>query len=163
VPGARCKACLLDACFSKYILDPKKHPKIFSNGTSPAQIPTNNNTENVETAENLHASTQLPSTQANGTKTKKARIPEVKLTINVDSLLAKPKKSKANKIVPKAKASQSLLSKREHIKLEEENTTELITQNIPQVVFTPSAKKRKKNASSSLLPSMRKMLGHELE
>lgn len=28
-PGSRCKACLLDACLGKYILDPKKHPKVF--------------------------------------------------------------------------------------------------------------------------------------
>lgn len=31
IPGSRCKACLLDACFKKYVLDPKKHPKIFEN------------------------------------------------------------------------------------------------------------------------------------
>lgn len=30
MPGARCKACLLDACLKKYILNPKKHPKIFN-------------------------------------------------------------------------------------------------------------------------------------
>ncbi len=29
VPGGRCKACLLQACLQKYIIDPKKHPKIF--------------------------------------------------------------------------------------------------------------------------------------
>lgn len=28
-PGGRCKACLLQACFQKYILDPKKHPSFF--------------------------------------------------------------------------------------------------------------------------------------
>ncbi|KAH9392612.1 hypothetical protein TYRP_005694 [Tyrophagus putrescentiae] len=32
LPGSRCKACLLEACFKKYILDPKKHAKIFANG-----------------------------------------------------------------------------------------------------------------------------------
>ncbi|XP_054159228.1 uncharacterized protein LOC128957486 [Oppia nitens] len=30
VPGGRCKACLLQACLQKYIIDPKKHPKIFN-------------------------------------------------------------------------------------------------------------------------------------
>jgi len=29
VPGGRCKSCLLQACLQKYIIDPKKHPKIF--------------------------------------------------------------------------------------------------------------------------------------
>lgn len=30
LPGARCKSCLLDACLKKYILDPKKHHKLFT-------------------------------------------------------------------------------------------------------------------------------------
>jgi hypothetical protein len=29
IPGGRCKSCLLQACLQKYIIDPKKHPKIF--------------------------------------------------------------------------------------------------------------------------------------
>ena len=55
VPGGRCKSCLLQACLQKYIIDPKKHPKIFQKSPAPGDKSGSTVPANVQIKMNKHA------------------------------------------------------------------------------------------------------------
>lgn len=92
MPGGRCKSCLLKACLQKYVIDPKKHPKIFqkSNDTNvnisqSSNINVKANKPNITTLE-LVGSSLVPSQQS-GQFVKIAMRPESKqaeINLNLD-------------------------------------------------------------------------------
>jgi len=112
VPGGRCKSCLLQACLQKYIIDPKKHPKIFQKspgaGDKTASLTSANASNPVPANVQIKISKQPNKLMISNASTKQsAKQEDIKSVDSFESPQTASTKPSTNGVVIKATPSGS--------------------------------------------------------